>query len=356
MKKTIVLTGGGSAGHVTPNMALLPGLQAHNLDVHYIGQHAGIEHDLITPLKIPYHAISAGKLRRYLDLKNVADVFRVGWGFLQAAALLHKLRPVVVFSKGGFVSCPVVWAAWMLRIPVVIHESDLTPGLANKFSSPFATRICYSFPETLHYLPPGKAIHTGIPIRETLRSGNPAKGREICGFADQKPVILIMGGSLGARAINDAVRSAFPVLRNDFNICHLCGAGHRDSMFEDIAGYAQFDYVSEELPHLFALADMVISRAGATALFELLALRKPALLIPLPLTSSRGDQIVNARSFEQQDFSDVLLEEKLTPETLIATVKNTYARRNQLTQAMQQAGTTDGVERVLDVIQRYIHS
>jgi UDP-N-acetylglucosamine--N-acetylmuramyl-(pentapeptide) pyrophosphoryl-undecaprenol N-acetylglucosamine transferase len=351
--KSIVLTGGGSAGHVTPNIALLPRLQALHLDIHYIGQQAAIERDLIAPLYIPYHAISAGKLRRYLDLKNLTDIFRVGWGFLQAFAILRKLQPDVVFSKGGFVSCPVVWAAWLLRIPVVIHESDLTPGLANKLSAPFATRICYSFPETAAHLSGEKAICTGIPIRDVLRSGNPDKGRKLCHFSDQKPVLLIIGGSLGAQAINEAVRAAFSTLQQDFNICHLCGAGHLDSAFENISGYAQFEYVFEELPHLFALADVVVSRAGATTLFELLALQKPNLLIPLPLTSSRGDQILNARSFELQGFSIVLPEEQLTPETLISEVHKTYARCDQMAQSMQKADGADGVDRVLEVIQQY---
>ena len=350
MKQTIVLTGGGSAGHVTPNMAIIPKLREQQADIHYIGQRAGIERDLIAPLDVPYHAVSAGKLRRYLDLKNLTDVFRVGVGFVQSLAILRKLRPALLFSKGGFVSCPVVWAAWTLRIPVIIHESDLTPGLANKLSAPFATRFCYSFPETKRYLPAEKSVQTGIPIRESLRFGNPEQGREFCGFSDQKPVVLIMGGSLGAQAVNEAARSAFPALRADFNVCHLCGDGHLDQQFEQIDGYAQFEYVSEELPHLFALASIVISRAGATSLFELLALRKPALLIPLPLTSSRGDQILNARSFEQQGFCDMLEEERLTPETLVAEVRNTYARREQLQQNMQNANVTDGIERVLDVI------
>ncbi len=350
MKHTIVLTGGGSAGHVTPNIALIPKLQELQFDVHYIGQRTGIEHGLIVPLGVPYHIISAGKLRRYLDLKNLTDVLRVGVGFFQALVILHKLRPDAIFSKGGFVSCPVVWAAWMLRIPAIIHESDLTPGLANKLSAPFATRICYSFPETRRYVPEAKAVHTGIPIREALLSGNAEQGRKLCGLTDRKPVVLIMGGSLGAQAINNAVRLAFPVLCADFNICHLCGSGYRDQQFENTAGYAQFEYVSAELPHLFALADVVISRAGATSLFELLALRKPSLLIPLPLTASRGDQIHNARSFERQGFSVVLPEEQLTSESLIAGVRNTYARREQFIGNMGDMEAADGIQRVLDVI------
>lgn len=350
MHHTIVCTGGGSAGHVTPHIALIPAFQELGFNVHYIGQRTGIERELIAPLGIPYHAISAGKLRRYFDLKNVTDLARVAVGFCQALAILFRLRPAALFSKGGFVACPVVWAAWLLRIPVIIHESDLTPGLANRLSAPFATRICYSFPETRRYLRRDNAVLTGIPIRTRLLSGHADAGHEFCGFTDRKPVVLVMGGSLGAQAINAAVRSALADLRSEFNICHLCGAGHRHADFEGVDGYAQFEYVAEELPHVFALADVVISRAGATSLFEFLAARKPALLIPLPRAASRGDQIQNARSFERQGFSRVLPEEELTPDRLAQEVRSLYADREKLAQAMQQAEAADGISRVLAVV------
>lgn len=350
MMKRILLTGGGSAGHVTPNIALLPPLQRLDFDIHYVGRISGIERELIEPLGIPYHAIHAGKLRRYLDVQNITDMFRIVHGFFTAFFLIGRLSPDVVFSKGGFVACPVVWAAWLHRIPVIIHESDLTPGLANKLSAPFATRICFSFPETEAKLPPKKAVYTGIPIRESLLSGNAAEGRRICDFADDKPVILVMGGSQGAAVINDTLRSALGELLKDFNICHLCGWGWIETTLSATPGYKQFEYVTDELPHLLTMADAVVSRAGATTLFELLALRKPNLLIPLSLQASRGDQILNARSFEKQGFSAVLPQEDLSIESLIANITATYSRRAELIAAMRSAASVNSVEQIVKQI------
>lgn len=354
--KRMLLTGGGTAGHVTPHLAVLPKIQALGVEIHYIGRQTGIERELIEPFGIAYHPIAAGKLRRYLDWQNVTDFFRIAQGFFSAFGLIHKLRPDVVFSKGGFVACPVVWAAWAQRVPVIIHESDMTPGLANKLSLPFATQICYSFPETATHLPKAKAIYTGIPIRETLLPGNPGEGRRICGFPDVKPVALVIGGSQGSAAINAAIRATLPDLGKTYDVAHICGQGGVNRELTNRPGYAQFEYVNDELPHLFALADVVVSRAGATTLFELLALRKPNVLIPLPLKVSRGDQILNAQSFEKQGFSAVLPEEELTPQTLVTAVNQTYQRREQFRTAMQTARAINGVDRVMEALTRYITS
>ena len=348
--KRIILTGGGTAGHVTPNLALIPNLQAAGFEIHYVGQAEGIERQLVEPLGIPYHPIKAGKLRRYLDWQNVTDIFRVGWGTVQAYRLLGRLRPDLVFSKGGFVACPLVWAAWARRVPVIAHESDLTPGLANKLSAPFAGQICYSFPETQGHLPPGKGVQTGIPIRESLHAGDPAVGRSLCGFADSKPVLLVIGGSQGAEAINQAVRAVLPPLLKRFNICHICGRQGVDSAENDRAGYKQFAYVDQDLAHLLALADLVVSRAGATTLFELLALGKPNLLIPLSRQASRGDQILNAASFAQQGFSQVLEEEELNPAGLIQAIEQAYHDRSAMSVAMRASDVPNGVEQVMALI------
>lgn len=359
--KRIILTGGGTAGHVTPNIALLPALRGLGAEIHYVGQHSGIERRLIEPQGIPYHAIPAGKLRRYVDLKNVRDLFLVCAGFVKSFFLLHQIRPQIVFSKGGFVSCPLVWAAWLHRIPVIIHESDLTLGLANRLSLPFAAHICYSFPETAAMLPSGKATHTGIPIRETLLTGEAGKGRELCGFTDTMPIVLVIGGSQGSAAINQAVRKALAGLQEQFQICHLCGAGNvqegnstpKPSQDGNTSGYRQFEYVDTELPDLLAMADIVVSRAGATTLFELLALRKPNLLIPLSRRASRGDQVLNAQSFAKQGFSRVLEEEDLTVASFIEEVQATYHYHQSLIQAMNATSGTQGIERVMEVIQRF---
>jgi UDP-N-acetylglucosamine--N-acetylmuramyl-(pentapeptide) pyrophosphoryl-undecaprenol N-acetylglucosamine transferase len=346
-EKTILLTGGGTAGHVTPNIALLPALRAAGYTISYIGSATGIERELISREGIPFYAIPVGKLRRYFDFKNVTDIVRIKLGFLKSLLLVKRIKPNVLFSKGGFVSCPVVWACRVLRVPVVIHESDLSPGLANKLSLPFANKICYSFPETAAHLPKGKAVHTGIPVREALLKGDPSKGRALCGFADVKPVVMIIGGSLGSQAVNACVLQSLDVLLTTYNVCHICGKGNAA---ENLTGYAQFEYVNEDLAHLFAMADLVISRAGATALFEIVALKKPNLLIPLPLSASRGDQILNAASFEKQGFSRVLPQENMTADTLVENVRLVNENRAAMIAAMNEKAPKNAIDGILSVI------
>jgi UDP-N-acetylglucosamine--N-acetylmuramyl-(pentapeptide) pyrophosphoryl-undecaprenol N-acetylglucosamine transferase len=349
--KKILLTGGGTAGHVTPNIALLPRFRVLNYEVHYAGTRNGIEKELILKEGVPYHNLSAGKLRRYFDLKNLTDIFRIFIGFIQSFFLVVRLRPDVVFSKGGFVSCPVVWASWLLRKPVIIHESDITPGLANRLSIPFARKICFSFPETAKYLPGGKGVHTGLPVRRSLFSGSIDEGRRLCGFTDNKPVIMVIGGSQGSRTINQAIESSLDHLLKEFNICHICGKG---GLTKERSGYRQFEYVNEELPHLFALADLVISRSGATTLFELLALRKPSLLVPLATNASRGDQILNAESFKKQGFSEILRQENLTPQTLVESIESAFAKRSAMISAMEKSSSENGVDSVMKAIESVV--
>jgi UDP-N-acetylglucosamine--N-acetylmuramyl-(pentapeptide) pyrophosphoryl-undecaprenol N-acetylglucosamine transferase len=353
--KTIVLTGGGSSGHVTPNIALLPGLKRAGYTIHYIGSHSGIEKQLIEKEGIPYHSISTGKLRRYFDLKNITDVFRVLAGLRQAYVLLGKIKPLAVFSKGGFVSCPVVWAAWLRKIPAVIHESDITPGLTNKLSMPFAKKVCYTFPESESHIPAGKGIRTGMPIREGLLAGNRLTGKKICGFGNAKPVILVIGGSLGSEKINGIVHSMLDTLLKDFNICHVCGKGNLNRELEDKKGYRQFEYVDEEQPHLYALADLVVSRAGATVLYEILAIGKPSLLIPLSRAASRGDQILNAASFEKNKYGMVLQEENLSGESFVKAIYELNARASTFTEAMKNNTQANGIAAVLETLERVIN-
>ncbi len=348
------MTGGGTAGHVTPNLALIPKLKALGLEIHYVGRKSGIERMLIEQTGLPYHVISAGKLRRYFDLKNVTDLFLIGGGFVQSLFLVRKLRPQVVFSKGGFVACPLVWAAWVNRVPIIIHESDLTSGLANRLSIPFSDQICFSFPETEGKLPAQKAVLTGIPIRETLLSGDQTAGKRICGFTDSNPIVLVTGGSHGAEVINSTLRAALDALLETFNVCHICGQGGLAATLQTKPGYSQFEYVDEDWPHLLAMADVVVSRAGATILFELLALKKASSLIPLSLKASRGDQILNAQSFEKRGFSHVLLEEDLSTSSLIDSIIKTYTHRQAFIAAMRSAGSVNGVDKVMAVIKGYL--
>ena len=349
--KKIILTGGGTAGHVTPNLALLSSLREKGYEIRYIGSYAGIEKTLVEKAGIPYDGISSGKLRRYFDLKNFSDPFRVIKGYAQARKLLKKYRPDIVFSKGGFVAVPVVLAARHLHIPAIIHESDMTPGLANKLCISSATRVCCNFSETLSYLPAEKAVHTGCPIRSGLLSGSRLAGLKYTGLSANKPVLLIIGGSLGAVAVNNAVRAALPELLAHFQIVHLCGKGHLDESLEKTPGYIQYEYMDEPLKDLFAMADVVISRAGANAICELLALKKPALLIPLSLAASRGDQILNAKSYESKGYSMVLPEEEAGPERLVRDVLTLYENRSRYQQAMEQAEDRNAVEKIVSLIE-----
>ncbi len=354
--KKIVLTGGGTAGHVTPNIALLPRLSEASYDISYIGSYRGMEKELIEAEHIPYYGISSGKLRRYLDLKNLSDPFQVLKGLAQSIRLLRRLKPDIVFSKGGFVSVPVVLAARFCKIPVIIHESDITPGLANKIAIPAAKRVCCNFPETLQYLPKEKAVLTGSPIRQELLSGNPEYARACCHFNSAKPVLLIIGGSSGSKVINDAVRAQLTVLLQEFQIIHLCGKGNLDNTLIQTPGYIQFEYVSQQLKDMFALADIVISRAGANAICELLALHKPNILIPLSAAASRGDQILNAKSFEKQGFSYVIEEENLTGSTLLSAVHTVFDQRANYRAAMAKSGQMDSIQTILGLIEETVRT
>lgn len=349
--KRIILTGGGTAGHVTPNIALLPRLKELGYDIHYIGSYNGIEKELIEQFGIPYHGISTGKLRRYFSMQNFTDPFRVLKGMDEAKKLVKILKPDVIFSKGGFVSVPVVTAGKRCKVPTIIHESDMTPGLANKLSISSATKVCCNFPETLDHLPKKKAILTGSPIRQELLTGDRYKALEFLGFTSDKPVIMIIGGSLGAVAVNKAVRAILPELLKEFQVIHLCGKGRVDESLTNIEGYAQFEYIKEELKDLFALTDLVISRAGANAICEILALRKPNLLIPLPASASRGDQILNAQSFERQGFSMVLDEETITNEILLDAVRSLYENRQTYIDAMKSSDQQNSIDTIIDLIE-----
>ncbi|SDK83438.1 undecaprenyldiphospho-muramoylpentapeptide beta-N-acetylglucosaminyltransferase [Sarcina sp. DSM 11001] len=398
-KRKIVLTGGGTAGHVTPNIALLPSLREAGYEIAYVGSEDGIEKELMLDCGVSYIGVPTGKLRRYFDLKNFTDPFRVIKGFSEARKFLKSYRPDVVFSKGGFVSVPVVRAAASLRIPCVIHESDMTPGLANKLCYSAAAKICCNFPETMEKLPGKKAVLTGTPIRAELFSGDREEGLRICGFAKDtgistseastastdsaenvpgivpeiipdivpeiapeiapdivpdtgKPVLMIMGGSQGAQSVNEAVRKHLDELLRDFRVIHLCGAGKYDASLDNVEGYRQFEYVKDDLKHLFAAADVIVSRAGANAIFEILALQKPNLLIPLSV-GTRGDQILNARSFEAQGFSKVLVEseeEGVLDKKLVSTVRALYSEREKYIAVMAGAGQQNAIPTILDLL------
>ena len=347
-RKIIVLTGGGTAGHVTPNLALLPYLKEAGYKVYYFGSKNGIEKKLIADYEIPYFGISTGKLRRYFDVKNFTDPFRVIHGYWEARKILKNIKPDVVFSKGGFVSVPVVRAARSLHIPCIIHESDMTPGLANKLCFSSASKICCNFPETLSKLPKGKAVLSGTPIRDEIFTGDREKGLALCGFTPDLPVIMIMGGSQGALAVNEAVRAHLDELLQDFQIIHLCGAGKLDESLQDRKGYKQFEYVKEDLRHLFAATDLIISRSGANAICEILALKIPNILVPLAV-GSRGDQVLNAESFVSQGFSVLVPTDELNAR-IVDTVHQVYKDRAKYKEAMEKSSQGSAIPVIMDLI------
>ncbi len=352
--KRIVLTGGGTAGHVTPNLALVPHLQKLGYDIIYIGSYNGIEKTLVEKEGIPYYGISSGKLRRYIDLKNMSDPFRVIKGVGQATKLIRKLKPDLIFSKGGFVTVPVILGAKLNRVPSIIHESDMTPGLANKISISFATKICTTFAETLKHLPKNKAILTGTPIREEILQGQRHRGLELCGFDSSRPVLLMTGGSLGAVRINEALRSSLKPILRKYQLAHLCGKGNLKEDLLHVKGYKQFEYVHEEMADLLAMSDVVISRAGANTISELLALKKPNILIPLPANASRGDQILNATSFKKHGYSHVLNEEDMTTASLMEAIDTAYNQKREYISHMEHSKSGNGIDNIINVIQELL--
>jgi UDP-N-acetylglucosamine--N-acetylmuramyl-(pentapeptide) pyrophosphoryl-undecaprenol N-acetylglucosamine transferase len=353
--KKIVLTGGGSAGHFTPHLALLPALRELGFDVYYVGSHTGIERGLAEKAGLAYYPIASGKLRRYFDLRNVTDVFRVVKGYGDALRILKKIKPDLVFSKGGFVTVPVLAAARTLGVTSVIHESDFTPGLANRLAAPFAAKICVCFPETLSRVPKRKGVLTGSPVRLELLAGSREAGIKRCGFTGpSKPVLLVTGGSQGSAIINASFREILPKILDRFWAIHLCGKGNL--MESPPPGYAQFEYVQDGLADLYALADIVVSRAGAGTLFEMLAMKKPHLLIPLSKGASRGDQILNAASFERQGFSMVLPEEEMTPERLLGQTNALYEKRQGFSSRMAAHEGTNGIKSVMETLAKALET
>lgn len=348
--KKIAFTGGGTAGHITPNIALIEELRKE-YDILYIGMKNSMEEELIQQMGIQFIGINGGKLRRYFDFKNLTDVFKILLGFIESLLIFGKDRPKLLFSKGGFVSCPVVWAAWAWRIPIIIHESDISPGLANRLALPFARKIAYSFQETERYLQENKRVYTGLPIRKSLFEGDRNKGLKLCNFLGIKPIILIVGGSQGSKYINDIIRENLEELLKKYNICHVTGKGQIDNNLDEKEGYIQFEYVTDELRHLLTMSDMIISRAGATFIFEILALKKLNILIPLSKKVSRGDQILNAKSFEKSHFSKVIQEDEGID--IIEAIENVFQNREIYYNAMEDSDLSHSNEKLIMLLKEF---
>jgi len=351
----LLVVGGGSAGHVIPALPVMARMQGEGAKVSFIGTRSGLEEELIAQSGADYFAISTGKLRRYASLENFFDLFRIVAGLVQAWCIIGRIRPRIVFSKGGFVAFPVVFAAWLRRVPVVAHESDLTPGLANRLCLPFVATLCTSFAQTQFSTSRlfgfrGQTVYTGAPLRPELDCGDAKKGRASLAFEDPKPILLVTGGSLGAEALNHVIRDALDELTDQFNVVHICGVRKLSDI--SMPGYRQFEYVDAGWGDLIAAADVVVSRAGANALFELLSLRKVCLLVPLSALASRGDQIANARHMQERGLVEVLQESELTPASLITALNRLRDREQLLAQRLLEFEIPDAVAKLCDELNR----
>ncbi|WP_028389078.1 undecaprenyldiphospho-muramoylpentapeptide beta-N-acetylglucosaminyltransferase [Legionella fairfieldensis] len=356
MTPHIVFTGGGTAGHVTPNLAVIDVLQRENWQITYIGSEEGVEKEMVASANIPYYAVKSGKLRRYFSWQNFLDPLKIFFGIVQTYALLRKLKPDLVFSKGGFVAFPVVVAAWLKRIPVIAHESDISPGLSNRLSFPFVDKVAVTFaPAKACFKKQEKVEVTGTPLRQALFNGSKAKGLALCGFNDQKPCLLVVGGSQGAMSLNHCLRQALPSLCQQYQIIHLCGKGKLDNNLSEHTGYFQLEYADKELPDLLAACDIVISRAGANALYEILALGKPHILVPLSARASRGDQIQNARYFQKQGVSHVIDEDHLTVDSLITAVNEVNCHKDVIITKIKALHIESATFRIIELIKEQMH-
>lgn len=356
MTKRIVLTGGGTAGHVVVNLALLPRLEEEGWEIHYIGSETGIEKSLLADYpQVTYHGIPTGKLRRDLSIKsittNVRDMGHVISGVHEARKLMKDIKPHIVFSKGGFVSVPVVLAAHSYHVPIISHESDLSPGLANKITAPFVKRILVTFESTAAQVPAKKAFYLGPVIRPQLKGGSVREGRIRFGMQSNKPILLVLGGSLGAEAINRLVWENLDELLKRFEILHGVGANKGDSSMER-PDYHQIDYIKAGMNDALAMADVVVSRAGSNAIFEFLYYHKPMLLIPY-WKGSRGDQVENAREFARAGYAKVLDERKATPAQFLQAVTDLMNHREAIQQRQRKFEFRDGVETILSLLEAH---
>ena len=320
---TIIVTGGGTAGHCIPILAILPYLKNNFDKIYYIGSKNGIEKSIIEKTDIPYYSISCAKLHRAITLKNLKIPFSVFRGVKQAEKLLDKLKPDVIFSKGGFVAIPTVLAAKKKKIPIIIHESDYTIGLANKISARYSTKVLTSFPDTASSIKNGEYV--GSPLRQSLFKTNKKQSLEEFGFSGKKPILLVTGGSLGAQKINSAIRNALPELLPKFDILHICGKNNIDKE-KTLNGYIQKEFISN-IENAFSITDVCVTRAGSNTLFELMSLKIPCVLIPLPKGNSRGDQVLNASYFQKQGLATVLPQNDLTTQSLVFAINCIYANR-----------------------------
>ncbi|MGL4736416.1 MAG: undecaprenyldiphospho-muramoylpentapeptide beta-N-acetylglucosaminyltransferase [Cellulosilyticaceae bacterium] len=348
--KRIVLTGGGTAGHVMVNLVLIPYLLQEGWQITYIGSLSGVERELLSKFpEVDYYGVSTGKLRRYFSWENFKDPLRLCKGIVEATKVIRSKRPSLLFSCGGFVSIPAIIGAWFCRVPIVLRETDYSPGLATRLALPFAKQVCVTFPDTLKELPLCKRRYDGPIIRPDLLAGDAAIGFALTGLSGAKPVLLFLGGSQGSLRINELVISALPALLECYDVIHIVGP-NQPLLTEPPIGYKAYNYVGEDLAHLYALADLVITRAGSNALFEALSLHKPLLLLPLSKKVSRGDQILNAQYATSLGYAKMILEEDLGEALLLREINYLYKNRAHYLDRLLAFSHENALYRQLEVL------
>ena len=351
-------TGGGTAGHVFPAFPVIDRLQADGVNVVWIGSISGMERKLVENAGITYCGVPSGKLRRYFSLRNFTDVFLIAFGFIRSMILLAKLRPSVLMSKGGFVTVPPVAAARLLRIPVLTHESDVDPGLATRLNLKLGARPLLAYEETRSYLSASDsntAVVTGNPVRDVLLQGNSVEGRRIAGLedSDTRPLILVLGGSQGAREVNDLITESLDTLIGIAAVVHQTGPGN--PAVPDRPGYLSRPFFTSELPHLLAAADLAIARSGAGSVWELAATATPALFIPLR-GATRGDQLLNAAMAEQAGFGRTL-DESADGAEFVKLVSGLLKDRKALTSmadAARRFPATGAADKIAGILKEYL--
>ena len=347
---TIILTGGGTAGHCIPNLTLLPYLKKYFDKIYYIGSENGIEREIIENANIPYYYVSCAKLDRSKKLKNLTIPIKVIKGISQAKKLINELKPDVIFSKGGYVSVPTVIAGKKLNIPIILHESDYTIGLANKICARYSEKVLTAFPETSGHIKNGQFI--GMPLRDLTPKISENEILKKYNFSGQKPILLVIGGSQGAKAINLALRKSLPNILAKFDVLHVCGKGNVDNSIQ-YNGYTQKEYILD-IQEAYSIASVCITRAGATSLFELMSIKMPCVVIPLPKGASRGDQILNANYFEKLNLITVLNQDKLTENTLVNAINSVYNNRYNLFNEFKKHNIVNKSEEIVKVVCNYI--
>lgn len=338
------MVGGGSGGHVLPNLAIASALKS-KADILYVGSRSPLDRNLVAASGLPFKAIFTGKLRRYFSWRNFTDPFLVLAGFFQSLWLMFSFRPQVVFTKGGFVSIPIAFAAFLTGRPIVLHESDSVMGLSNRIVARLAKKVCVAFPSAL--ASGSHTILTGNPVRSSILTGSVDVGYCLTGFRADKPVVLVWGGSQGAEEINRLIEESFSRLKSHFQIIHITGQDKGTSLVDP--SYCQFDYLEDELRHVYAITDLVVGRSGANSLAEIALMEKPAVLIPLK-SAAHDHQRLNAEYFEKEGASLVLREESLY-DLLLALWKNP-AQMSTMKTSLARLARPKAAEEIGEILNR----